>query len=156
MPRSQAKTWEAFGQHWEESWTMLDVHHWMLRQKPQWLESQGRSIYFHQLEAQKLCWPEDDVHRWLELGLKTVTANDVTVFLGCADSSKTYTISRYVLTDWWSNPDKSLWLVSSTELRGAELRIWGVLKQLFNRARAAYNAILRSEASKLRDVLENL
>jgi len=132
------KEWEAFGKRWEASWTMLDVHHWMLRQKPEWLEAQGRSIYYHQIEAQKLCWPEDDVHRWLELGLKTITANDVTVFLGCSDSSKTYTISRYVLTDWWSNPDKSLWLVSSTELRGAELRIWGVLKQLFNRARANY------------------
>ncbi len=133
-----AQEFEAFGKKWDASWSMLDVHLWMLKQGHEYLKSHGRSLYFHQLEAQKLLWPEDDVHRWLELGLKTITENEVTIFLGCADSGKTYGISRFVLVDWWSNPDKSLWLVSSTELRGAELRIWGVLKQLFNRARANY------------------
>ncbi len=45
-------------------------------------------------------------------------------------------MSKFVLTDWWAFPDETLWMISSTELRGAELRVWGTLKQLFNRGRA--------------------
>jgi hypothetical protein len=51
------------------------------------------------------------------------------------NSGKTFSMAKFVLTDWWARPDKAIWLVSSTELRGAELRIWGVLKDLFNQAR---------------------
>lgn len=120
---------------WPNDVSLLDVHFYCIRQGEEWLKKEGRSLFYHYREAQKLLWPSDDEMRWSLLGLETIINNSVTVFLGCADSSKTYTISRYVLIDWWSNPDKTLWLVSSTELRGAELRIWGVLKQCFNRAR---------------------
>lgn len=55
--------------------------------------------------------------------------------MGSSDSNKTYLASRFVLIDWWCHSENTLWLVSSTEMRGAELRIWGKLKELFNRAR---------------------
>ncbi len=54
------------------------------------------------------------------------------------NSSKTYSISKYIITDWWADPMKRLWLVSSTEKRGAELRIWGKIKEFFNRARKRF------------------
>lgn len=53
------------------------------------------------------------------------------------NSSKTDTMSKIVLVDYWAFPDKTLWLVSTTEGRGAELRIWGHIKDLFNRAVSA-------------------
>lgn len=135
---SKQKSFERYGLDWPVDVNVLDIELWMIRQGDAWCKEQGRSLFFHQLEAQKLCWPEDDVHRWLELGLKGICENEITVFLGSSDSGKTYGISRFVLVDWWANPNKTLWLVSSTELRGAELRIWGVLKQLFNRAREIF------------------
>jgi hypothetical protein len=95
----------------------------------------GHGLYHHMRQMMTYCWPEDDHHRWSDLGLKRICENEITVFLGSSDSNKTYLVSRFVLLDWWANSDNTLWLVSSTEMRGAELRIWGKLKELFNRAR---------------------
>ena len=44
-------------------------------------------------------------------------------------------MSKIALVDYWAAPDKTLSLVSTTEGRGSELRIWGDIKDLFNRAR---------------------
>lgn len=54
------------------------------------------------------------------------------------NSGKTYSVAKFIITDWWADPMKRLWLVSSTEKRGAELRIWGKLKEFFNRARKLF------------------
>lgn len=98
----------------------------------------GKGLFHHYRQMISLCWPEDDHHRWSDLGLKRITENEITVFMGSSDSNKTYLISRYVLCDWWAHYENTLWLISSTEMRGAELRIWGKLKELFNRARALH------------------
>lgn len=95
----------------------------------------GMGLFHHYKEAQRILWPEDDHHRWSDLGLQRICENEINVFMGSSDSNKTYLISRFVLVDWWANPENTLWMVSSTELRGAELRIWGKLKELFNAAR---------------------
>lgn len=70
--------------------------------------------------------------------LKRKCENDILVMMGSSDSNKTYSSARYVLCDYWAFPENTLWMVSSTELRGAELRIWGKLKELFNRAKQRY------------------
>lgn len=57
---------------------------------------------------------------------------------GPGDSGKTFSMAKFVLIDWWSMPELTLWMVSSTELRGAEGRIWGKIKECFNRARRRY------------------
>ncbi len=51
------------------------------------------------------------------------------------NSGKTYPSAKWLLTEYWADPDKTLGLVSSTDVRGLELRIWGQLKGLFNRAK---------------------
>lgn len=114
---------------------MLQIHYWAIQQGAAYLESQGRSLFFHYKEAMKLLWPEDDHHRWSDLALRRMLENEVEIFIGCGASNKSYSMARYVLTDWWAFPDKTLWLVSSTEYRGADLRIWGDIQLLFNRAR---------------------
>lgn len=92
-------------------------------------------LWHHYRNAFSAAWPEDDHHRWSDLCLQRIVENDITVLLGPGDSQKTYVMSKFVIIDWWSLPEKTIWLVSSTELRGAELRIWGKIKQLFNGAR---------------------
>jgi hypothetical protein len=95
----------------------------------------GLGLAHHYSEAARLLWPGDDQHRWSKLVESRLATEPVTVIIGPGDAGKTYPVSKHVLVDWWAYPDNTLWLLSSTELRGAELRIWGTLKQLFNRAR---------------------
>lgn len=126
---------------WPEHFSDLDIEFFCIRHGGKWNvsgKSCGAGLFTHYRNAQRLIWPEDDEHRWSLLALQTMVDNEVSVFLGCADSNKTYSMSRFVLMDWWAFPDNTLWMISSTELRGAELRIWGTLKQLFNRARKTH------------------
>ena len=98
----------------------------------------GEGLFHHHKQAMDMMWPEDDHHRWSDIILKSLCDHEITSIMGSADSGKTYTLSKFILTDWWADPDKTLWMISSTELRGAELRIWGTIKQLYNRARARF------------------
>ena len=91
--------------------------------------------------------------------MKRICENEINVFMGASDTNKTYLVSRFVITDWWASPENTLWMVSSTELRGAELRIWGILKQLFNRARARHpwlaGHVLESKHAFVTDDIED-
>lgn len=113
-----------------------------------WVEPEGKKaagataglgLYHHYKQMMTLLWPDDDWHRWAELALHAIIENEITVFCGSGDSNKTYSVARFVLCDWWAHVDNTLWMVSSTELRGAELRVWGTLKQLYNRARERHD-----------------
>jgi hypothetical protein len=130
---------QKYGLQWDDSIPDIQIEFWMLRKGKHWLESQGRSLFFHHKEAQKLIWPTDDHHRWSDLALKSFTTEEITVMMGCGDSNKTYSMCRFILVDYWAFADSTLWLISSTEYRGAELRIWGKIKELFNRAKAVYD-----------------
>lgn len=128
-----------YGKRWPDGTPDLKIEFSMIRKGDVWLKSQGRSLFFHFKEAIKLIWPKDDHHRWTDLILQTYCENDVSVFLGCSDSTKSWTMSKIVLVDYWAAPDQTLSLVSTTEGRGAELRIWGAIKDLFNQGRERHD-----------------
>lgn len=98
----------------------------------------GAGLFHHYREFMSLAWPKDDHHRWSDLILSNYCAEEITVLLGCSDSSKTFTMSKIILVDYWCFPDETLWLVSTTEGRGSELRIWGCIKDLFNSGRKLF------------------
>lgn len=100
--------------------------------------SYGKGKFYHYRQAMTLLWPEDDHHRWSDLVLRRKCEEDILVLMGSGDSNKTYSSARYILANYWADPERTLWLVSSTEMRGAELRIWGKIKELFNRARSVH------------------
>jgi len=127
-----------YGMRWSENVPRLQIEFWNIRKGEEWLKGQGRSLFYHYREAQKLLWPTDDHHRWSNLVLETVLREEITILMGCGASNKTYSMARYILTDWWAWPNETLWLISSTEYRGADLRIWGDIKLLFNRAMEAH------------------
>lgn len=100
----------------------------------------GKGLFHHYREVQKLLWPEDDHHRWSDLMLREILANRITAISGCRDSGKTHVaLSRFGLTDYFLFPEETLILVSSTDLRGLQLRVWGDMKDLFSRAKARYD-----------------
>lgn len=126
---------QTYGQNWKAGTNQLAIELWNVRQGGQWLEARGRTLFFHYKNAMTLMWPEDDWHRWHELAIKTLAENTLTVLMGPADAGKTYPTAKWILTEYWADPQRTLCLVSSTDMRGLELRVWGQLKGLFNRAR---------------------
>lgn len=129
---------ERYGLQWKDNHSEIQIERFFITRKGYHEQNgikYGRGLYHHYKQLMTLLWPEDDWHRWAELGLKRILENEINVFMGAADCNKTYLCAKFVLADYWAFPDKTLWLISSTELRGAELRVWGTLKQLFNRAR---------------------
>lgn len=101
-------------------------------------QEQGNGLFWHFRKAQTLCWPDDDHHRWSDLILEGIINNDVTVLMGASDTGKTFTASKWAMIDYWAFPTNTLTIISSTEMRGLELRIWGAIKELFNRARELF------------------
>lgn len=131
----------AYGLQWRSDAQPLQIEFEMIRQGGVVTQNGhkfGLGLFQHYRNAFSLLWKSDDHHRWSDLGLKAICANDIVVLMGSSDSNKTYLMSRFILCDWWAFPDNTLWMVSSTEMRGAELRIWGKLKELFNRAREEF------------------
>ena len=125
---------EKYGYNWDIGVSDLKIEFWMIRKGSEFLKSHGRDLFFHYREAQKLLWPEDDHHRWSDLALRRALEHEIVIYMGCGASNKSYSMARFALTDWWAFPSETLWLVSSTEYRGADLRIWGDIQLLFNRA----------------------
>jgi len=137
------KTFERYGCHWHEGTDALEIEFFCIRQGGRWTDKAGRQcgigLFYHFKNAQTLLWSEDDHHRWSDLGLRSILeGGDVTVFLGPGDSAKTEIAAKWALVDWFASPDNGLFLISSTDVRGFELRIWGRLKGLFNRAKERY------------------
>lgn len=95
----------------------------------------GKGLFHHYRRMIELCWPEEDNHRWSDLMLQHYLERRFAIVQGPKDTGKTHGWSRIALIDYWAFPQETLWLVSSTDLRGLELRVWGDIKDLFNRAR---------------------
>jgi hypothetical protein len=101
-------------------------------------QTYGKGLFYHFREAQSLLWPEDDHHRWSDLMLETMCEQRITVVQGSRDTGKTHGISKWGLVDYWSEPEITMTLVSSTGMRELELRVWGDIKDLFRRAQKRY------------------
>ncbi len=99
----------------------------------------GEGIFYHFRKMQQLLWPDEDDHRWSDLMLSTILTNRITVVAGAKDSGKTHTMSKFALTDYWCFPNETLTMMSSTDIRGLELRVWGDVKDLFDRARERWD-----------------
>ena len=122
---------------WPQETSSFYIERWCIRKGKEWIESQGRSLFYHYKECFKILWPKDDNHRWSDIILKNYCENDLLVLVGCSDSGKTFSMSKIILVDYWCFPNETLWLISTTEGRGSELRIWGVIKDLFNSVKTA-------------------
>jgi len=120
----------------------LEIEMEVLRRGGQWKLADGRmaglGMFHHFRTAESLIWPEDDHHRWSDLILREYLANRITAITGSRDSSKTRSISKAALLDYYLFPDDTLILMTSTNMRGLELRVWGDIKSLHDRALSRY------------------
>lgn len=132
---------EKYGLMWEPETDELQIEFYMIQQGGMFITTNGTyglGLYEHYKRAMTIMWPEDDWHRWAELGLREIIKNKMTGIMGPASSNKTYIASKYALTDYWCFPENTCTLISSTDVRGLELRVWGKVKELFNRGIARF------------------
>jgi hypothetical protein len=125
---------QQYGYEWPEDTLQVDIELSVLRD--QLYGEEGPLPHF--LAIERLLWPEDDVHRWSSLAFQTLVNETITVLMGPADAGKTYPAAKWALIEYWTDPQNTLVLVSSTDVRGLELRVWGAIKDLFNRATDLY------------------
>lgn len=132
---------EKYGALWPAGTSAIAIEKACVKRGGKWIDSArgvecGVGLFHHYKAAQQLLWPDDDHHRWSDLCLESILAHTHIAILGPKDSGKTYVaLARYGLTDYFFFPDNTLILISSTDIRGLELRVWGALKDLWRRAR---------------------
>lgn len=130
---------QKYGLSWKSTQSPLSIEFAMIRK----LYHSGDHLVLleHYLNAHKLLWPEDKTHRWFRLGMKSIIKNPVSVFLGPASSNKTYIFAVHALIDFFSFDSNSLGIISSTDLKSLEIKVWGRVKTLFNRARRRHPSL---------------
>lgn len=126
-------TWEGWGKVWTHDTTRIEALKYLIRQAttdpPLW------TLY---RDLQTELWPEEDHHEWSDLILKTIVENRITAVQGSRDCGKTHGIAKYALSDYFCFPRETMILMSSTDIRGLELRVWGDIKDLFARAKEVW------------------
>lgn len=124
---------EKYGFTWKKTEPPLNVELAMIRKL---YHSPDKSqLLQHYLNAHKLLLPEDAQHRWFRLGMKSMIENCVSVFMGPASSNKTYIFAVHSLIDFFAFYRNSLGIISSTDMKSLEIKVWGRVKTLFNRCR---------------------
>lgn len=98
-------------------------------------QTYGKGLFHHYRELEKHIWPEVVHHRWDDLLLSNFIANRITGVMGPASSGKTSRACRYGLLKYFAFPWGTTVLVSSTDSRSLELKIWGQLKTWYALAR---------------------
>lgn len=79
--------------------------------------------------------PHFQWHDWSELLVKAFIENDEMGVAGPASSGKTYTMAACAYTYIQCFPKKTTIIISTTTVQALQLRIWGALKELHNKAK---------------------
>jgi hypothetical protein len=115
-----------------------------IRRGGRWKNSAGKvfgeGLRFHYKQACQLLWPHIDWHRWTELCNHEIRRPEakVTVLMGPGSTCKTNSAAWEYLLEYYINPKETLVLVSSTDFRGLELRVWGEIKKLHEMAKEKF------------------
>lgn len=138
-----AKTFERYGANWPEHFDELQVEMGCIRQGGTWRnkagEECGRGNIFHYERMRQLLWPELDCHRWHIICRDTILTNKITTLMGPGSCGKTHEASWTYLCEYLCFPDETCVLVSSTDVRGLRLRVWGEIAMLWQQAVNKYD-----------------
>src|SRR6185503_11823699 len=138
MPSAKPSTFERYGIEWDADNSAIDIEIYCIRQGEEWIREEGRTLFDHYRALQTLLWPDYQHHEWSDLILRTILENRITAVQGPKDAGKTHVMARYALTDYFCFPRDTLILMSSTDIRGLELRVFGEVKSLFEAAKEVW------------------
>jgi len=159
-----ARSFTKYGLSWRaDQYDQLKVEMWMIQKGGQWKDKSGRifgnGLSFHFEEMRKLLWPHMDDHRWHNLCRDELLRNKITVLMGPGSSGKTNGASWVFLCEYLCFPQETLVLVSSTDVRGLRLRVWGEISDLWQKAKDRFDYLpgnlLDSRIAITTDTLED-
>lgn len=153
---------EKYGAKWPAESSALDIEMACIRAGGSWVGKSGgqcgAGLFEHYRNLQDLIWPNLDRHRWSNLCLREQVQNKVTVLMGAASCGKTHEAAKFALSYYFVWPDETLVLISSTDLRGLELRVWGEIKMLHEQAIARFpqlsGELLESKHAITTDIID--
>lgn len=141
MCQRNKKGMKLYGLEWSDA-SPVQVEMEFIR-KGGYMEVQGKrygnGLPFHYEAMRKLLWPRLDDHRWHKLCRDEILSNKVTVLLGPGSSGKTHEASWIYLVEYMCFPEETCVLVSSTDIRGLRLRVWGEMTMLWQEAVEKYD-----------------
>lgn len=130
-----------YGTNWRHR-NQIDVEVAAIKYGGRWSykgEIHGEGLFHHYKTLQSLLWPWKKWDKWSLMILENLITRRLTVLAGPASSTKTHNVGAFVLTRYFCFPNSSCTLVSSTDTRSLELRIWGEIKKLWNEAKARWD-----------------
>lgn len=95
----------------------------------------GNGLHHHFREAMKSLMPAFQWHEWSELLVKAFVENDEIGIAGPASGGKTYTMAACAYVFIQCFPQDTTIIISTTTVQALQLRIWGAIKEIHNKAR---------------------
>lgn len=138
-----AKYKPLYGTHWPRENTDLEIEIECIRHGGRWISPTtgrecGLGLDYHYKTMDRILWPEDVWDEWDEKIDRQLIRGGVQGLAGASSSGKTYRMAKFALRLYWCFPESATILVSTTTLTDLENRIWGAIKELYNRARMIY------------------
>lgn len=128
-----------YNAQWDSEIDPVDIERECIRKGGSWKwpngSESGEGLFHHFKALESLLWPEDYHNRWTDWMLEILLTERICVFMGSKDSGKTRRVSKWALMDYWCFPHETLIVMTSTTAQGLELRVWGDIKSLWQRAR---------------------
>lgn len=127
---------------WAKATSDLEIEMTMVQRGGEWIKKDGTKagmgLAYHWRRFQEIVWPDKEWHKWSELQMECYLKYSYIAELGPASAGKTFNISTQLLTEYFCFPYETTILLTTDTLEGAEQKIWGTMKKLFNEAIARW------------------
>lgn len=141
-----------YGLFWEPNTDPASMELHMISKGGTWLKKSdgtkvGEGLFHHFRKFQEIVWPGrlwqsgPFKNHWAEACLENYINYTYVGVCGCAASGKSDSFGCNVLTDWYAHCSHMTGLVTSTDLKSLELRIWGMIKKYHKLAKSEYDWI---------------
>lgn len=138
-----SETIEKYGARWHKELDELQIEMGCIRQGGEWKSKTGSKcglgLSRHFENMRKIIWPHLDDHRWNSICRDAVLSNKITVLMGPGSSGKTHAAAWISLCRYFCDPENTCVLVSSTDMRGLKMRVWGEISTLWSSAVAKFD-----------------
>lgn len=130
---------ERYNMKWIKGTSDLEVEIVMIQKGGQWVKKKdgqtaGNGLAWHWRRFQELVWPEKEWHKWSILQLECFLKYSYIAELGPASSGKSFNAATNLLTEYFCFPYETTIMLTTTQMERAEEKIWGAVKELFNKA----------------------
>lgn len=128
-----------YGLEWADNTHPLQIEMYAIQHGGKWRsggKEYGLGDSYHYEQMRRILWPHLDSHRWHELCRNEILRDNstVTVLMGPGSSGKTHEAAWIYLCEYFCFPRETIVMVSSTDIRGLKLRVWGEIAMLWESA----------------------